>query len=89
MERWTFLIIADGTGAPSQIRIVLRAGDDEAAWPRTQITLDGHEVAVDTVAHDYEAPEWKALQILDTAMGGGAEARLQQVKDGLRSVART
>ncbi len=39
-------------------------------------------------AHDYEAPEWKAVQILDGGMGGGAELRLQQIKDGLRSVAR-
>jgi hypothetical protein len=88
MERWTFLIIADGGGSPSQIRIVLRAGDDEAAWPRTQVTVDGREVPVDDAAHDYEAPEWKAVQILDGAMGGGGELRLQQIKDGLRSVAR-
>ena len=88
MERWTFLIIADATGSPSQIRIVLRAGEDEAAWPRTQITVDGREVEGDAAAHDYEAPEWKAVQILDGVMGGGAEARLLQIKDGLRSVAR-
>jgi hypothetical protein len=88
MERWTFLIIADDGGAPSQIRILLRAGDDEAAWPSAQLALDGTEVEVDQAAHDYEAPEWKAVQILDGGMGGGAEARLQQVKDGLRSRAR-
>ncbi len=88
MERWTFLIIADDGGAPSQIRILLRAGDDEAAWPSAQLALDGTEVGVDQAAHDYEAPEWKAVQILDGGMGGGAEARLQQVKDGLRSRAR-
>ena len=36
MERWTFLIIADTGGAPIQIRILLRTGDDEIAWPRAQ-----------------------------------------------------
>ncbi|MGZ4729449.1 MAG: hypothetical protein ACXWB2_17180 [Acidimicrobiales bacterium] len=88
MERWTFLIIADDGGAPSQIRILLRSGDQEAAWPSAQISLDGSEVAVDQVAHDYEAPEWKAVQVLDAGMGGGAELRMQQIKDGLRSRAR-
>jgi hypothetical protein len=54
---WTFLI-SDGT-APRRRSAVLRAGDDESAGPG-QITLDGREVEVDTAAHDYEAPEWKA-----------------------------
>ena len=88
MERWTFLIIADTGGAPIQIRILLRTGDDEIAWPRAQLALDGTEVPVDEVQHDYEAPEWKAVQLLDGGMGGGAEGRIQQVKDGLRSRAR-
>lgn len=88
MERWTFLIIADDGGAPSQIRIVLRAGEEEVAWPRAQISVDGREVDVDQVGHDYEAPEWKAVQILDAGMGGGAELRMQQIKDELRSRAR-
>jgi hypothetical protein len=88
MERWTFLIIAGDGGSPSQIRVILRAGDDESSWPRAQLALDGTAVAVDDVAHDYEAPEWKATQILDGGMGGGGEARLQQVKDGLRTKAR-
>ena len=65
--------------------MLLRAGDDDAAWPPAQIALDGAEVPVDEVAHDYEAPEWKAVQILDGGMGGGAEARDSAgSKDGLR-----
>jgi len=85
MERWTFLMIAGPDGTTAQIRVFLRAGDDPAAWPSAQLTLDGAEVAVDDVAHDYEAPEWKATQELDAAMGGGGAARLEQVKAGLRS----
>lgn len=64
MERWTFLILADPAGQPSQIRVFLRAGDDESRWPVTQITVDGTEVPVDQTPKDYEAPEWKALEIL-------------------------
>ncbi|HEY5153358.1 MAG TPA: hypothetical protein VIJ47_01400 [Acidimicrobiales bacterium] len=85
MERWTFLMIAGPDGATAQIRVFLRAGDDPAAWPAAQLGLDGTEVAVDDVAHDYEAPEWKATQELDAGMGGGGAARLEQVKAGLRS----
>ena len=88
MERWTYLILADAGGSPSEIRVILRAGDDETAWPAAQVAVGGGEVAVDAAAHDYEAPEWKAVQILDGGMGGGGEARLQQLKDGLRQKAR-
>jgi hypothetical protein len=88
MERWTFLIIADEGGAPSQVRVVLRAGEDESAWPAAQLSVDGADVALDAAAHDYEAPEWKVVQILDALMGGGAEVRLGQVKDALRSRSR-
>jgi hypothetical protein len=88
MERWTFLIIADAGGAPTQIRVILRSGDVESAWPRAQIGIAGDGVAVDDAAHDYEAPEWKAVQLLDGGMGGGGELRMQQIKDGLRSQAR-
>jgi hypothetical protein len=88
MERWTFLIIAGDGGTPTHIRVVLRTGDDELAWPKTQLALDGSEVGVDDVAHDYEAPEWKAVQVLDGGMGGGGELRMQQIKDGLRTRSR-
>jgi hypothetical protein len=68
--------------------VLLRAGDDESAWPKAQIALDGSDVAVDDRPHDYEAPEWKATQELDAAMGGGGAARLEQVKESLRARAR-
>ena len=82
MERWTFLVIAGPDGSPAQLRVKLRDGDDPASWPTAQLSLDGTEVAVDDVAHDYEAPEWQAAQLL--AEGGGAD-RLEQVKEGLRA----
>lgn len=88
MERWTFLIIAGPDGSPIQIRVFLRAGDDASAWPASQITLDGTEVAVDDVAHDYEAPEWKAVQMLDAAPGASGQSRLDAVKDRLRATTR-
>lgn len=88
MERWTFLMIAGPDGSTHQIRILLRAGDDPTAWPALQIAMDGTEVPLDEVAHDYEAPEWKATQELDAGMGAGAAARIVQVKETLRDRAR-
>jgi hypothetical protein len=82
LERWTFLVIAGPDGSPAQLRVKLRDGDDPVSWPTAQLSLDGTEVAVDDVAHDYEAPEWQAHQLLDA--GGGA-GRLDEVKDGLRA----
>ena len=82
MERWTFLILADADGAADGIRMILRAGDDEAGWPRLQILLDGTEVPLDDRPHDYEAPEWKATQIVDAA--GMPAGRWEQLKGTLR-----
>lgn len=83
MERWTFLVLAGADGAPSGMRITLRAGDDESAWPVLQVTVDGNEVPVDDQPRDYEAPEWKAEQILEA--GGAAKSRFGELKDKLRS----
>jgi hypothetical protein len=83
MERWTFLILADDEGTPSHIRMFLRAGDDESAWPSLQVGLDGTEVPRDDREKDYEAPEWKALELF-TAGGGtadGWEALKQRLRD--------
>ena len=84
MERWTFLIIAGPDGAPVEVRVFLRAGDDEARWPSAQIALDGREVAVDEAAHDFEAPEWRVAQLL--AAAGGQDV-VDRVKDRLRAAA--
>ena len=85
MERWTFLVIADEAGEPAQLRVLLRAGADESAWPRAQVALDGTEVPVDDAPKDYEAPEWKALQLFTS--GGGTEAAWEALKDRLRAQA--
>ncbi|WP_208028083.1 hypothetical protein [Rhabdothermincola sediminis] len=85
MERWTFLILADEQGEAEQIRIFLRRGDDPAAWPCLQVALDGTEVPVDTVQKDYEAPEWKALELFTA--GGGSPQRWEELKDKLRAQA--
>ena len=89
MERWTFLIIAGADGSALQIRVILRDGDDPAGWPAAQLALDGTEVPVDDVAHDYEAAEWKAVQLLVEADSGGGQAQVDAVKDRLRVSART
>lgn len=80
MERWSFLVLAADDGSPKGFRIVLRAGDDEAKWPKLQVDLNGTEMPVDDERHDYEAPEWKAQQIFD-----GGESRWESLKDKLRS----
>jgi hypothetical protein len=85
MERWTFLVLADERGEPDQLRILLRAGEDEAAWPSVQVALDGTEVPVDDRVKDYEAPEWKALQLFTA--GGGTESAWEGLKDRLRAQA--
>lgn len=83
MERWRFHIIAAPDGSPAGVRMYLRAGDDEAAWPRLQIKVDGSEVPLDDQPVDYEAPEWKAIQIIKE--GGSSEARWEELKDKLRA----
>jgi hypothetical protein len=85
MERWTFLILADPAGEPIQIRVFLRAGEDEARWPVAQIGVDGSDVPVDRVVKDYEAQEWKALEIFRA--NGGTEDRWEAVKNRLRTEA--
>jgi hypothetical protein len=89
MERWTFLVIAGPDDEPAQMRVILRAGDDSARWPAAQLSLDGTGVALDDAAHDYEAPEWQAVQLLDAGMDGGGAPRLEQVKQDLRARATT
>ncbi|MCB1251137.1 MAG: hypothetical protein R2699_12335 [Acidimicrobiales bacterium] len=85
MERWRFHIIAGDGGEPIAIRMYLRTGDDESAWPAVQVAVDGTEVPLDDVAIDYEAPEWKAIQIMTA--GGGSEARWEALKEQLRAQA--
>ena len=63
MERWWFHMIAGPDGGEAAVRMVLRTGDDEAAFPTLQVGLDGTEVPVDDAPVDYEAPEWKAKQL--------------------------
>lgn len=83
MERWTFNMIADEDGREKQVRMVLRVGDDPAANPRLQVGIDGIEVPIDDAPVDYEAPEWKAVQLFNA--GGGGESRWEELKDRLRS----
>jgi hypothetical protein len=83
MERWTFLIIADDSGQAAQIRMILRVGDDPAGWPSLQVAVDGTEVPVDDAEKDYEAPEWKAVELFTA--GGATQGRWEELKDQLRA----
>jgi hypothetical protein len=85
MERWTFLILADDAGAAKQIRMFLRTGGDESAWPSLQVGVDGVEVPLDDAEKDYEAPEWKALELFTG--GGGTADGWEALKQRLRSQA--
>ena len=83
VERWTFLVIAAPDGSPSALRVLLRSGVDEDGWPRLQVAMDGTEVPVDDVEKDYEAPEWKALELF--LEGGGTAAQWEALKARLRA----
>ncbi len=83
MERWTFLIIADDSGQAAQIRMFLRVGDDPANWPALQVAVDGTEVPLDDAEKDYEAPEWKAVELFTAA--GASTGRWEDLKDQLRA----
>ena len=85
MERWTFHMIAGPDGREAQVRMFLRAGDDPQRYPRLQVRLDGVQVPVDDAPVDYEAPEWKVVQLFTTS--GGTPERWEQLKDALRALA--
>ena len=61
MERWTFLIIADGTGSASQIRIVATGNDASAFKGQTVRLLIANAQAL---KHDISSMKW--------IFGGGA-----------------
>ena len=86
MERWWFHMIAGPDGAEAEIRLILRDGEDETTFPTLQIRVDGTEVPVNDAPVDYEAPEWKAKQLL-AAGGGGGDERWEELKDRLREQA--
>jgi hypothetical protein len=76
-------MIAGVDGREAQVRIILRTGDDPGAYPCLQVRLDGYEVPVDASPVDYEAPEWKALQLFTAA--GGTQERWEELKSSLRA----
>jgi len=82
MERWTFNMIAGPDGKEHQVRMILRQGDDPSQYPMIQVGVDGVEVPVDDAPVDYEAPEWKAVQIFSA--GGGSQDLWDELKDQLR-----
>jgi hypothetical protein len=88
-ERWTYTVIADPPGSdPIELRVTLE--DRDAAKRATvQITVAGVQVDVDDRARDYEAPEWKAREILTAGGVQGIDTYLDALKDHLRSALAT
>jgi hypothetical protein len=85
MERWTFHMIAGQDGREAQVRLILRTGDDPGRYPRLQVRLDGVQVPLDNAPVDYEAPEWKAIQLFTAS--GGTNQRWDELKNALRAQA--
>jgi hypothetical protein len=84
-ERWTYTVLADQPGGtPIELRISLEDRDaDKRAT--IQVGVAGAQVDVDDKPRDYEAPEWKAKEIL--AEGGvvDTETYLDALKEHLRA----
>jgi hypothetical protein len=83
-ERWTYTVISDHQGGtPIELRVSLEDRDaDKRAT--IQITVAGVQVDVDDKARDYEAPEWKAKQIITDGGVGDTDGYLGALKDHLR-----
>jgi hypothetical protein len=83
-EKWTFLILSDEAKNPTGIRITLE-DRDSGRQASMQLTHAGEEAELTAEAHDYEAMEWKVIQIIDAGRGGnGGEAVVGAAKDHLR-----
>jgi hypothetical protein len=84
-ERWTYTVIADEPGGtPIELRVSLEDRDADRR-ATIQVTVAGAQVDVDDKPRDYEAPEWKAKELL--LQGGVAETDvyITALKDHLRA----
>ena len=69
-EKFTYIVLADAPGGtPTGYRIILE-DKDSGRQAVAQFTREGRQVEVDDQDRDYEAPEWKAEQLL---VDGGVE----------------
>lgn len=84
-ERWTYTVLADEPGGtPVELRISLEDRDaDKRAT--IQIGVSGAQVDVDDKPRDYEAPEWKAKEILTDGGVSEIDTYLGALKDHLRA----
>jgi hypothetical protein len=84
-ERWTFTVIADEPGGtPIELRVALEDRDADRR-ATIQVAVTGAQVDVDEKPRDYEAPEWKAKQILVNGGVANADVYLEALKDHLRA----
>ena len=84
-ERWTYTVLADQPGGtPIELRISLEDRDaDKRAT--IQVGVSGAQVDVDDKPRDYEAPEWKAKEILTEGGVAEIDIYLGALKDHLRA----
>jgi hypothetical protein len=84
-ERWTYTVISDEPGGTAiELRVSLENRDiDKKAT--IQVAVSGDQVDVDDKPRDYEAPEWKATQILDEGGVADTATYLEALKEHLRA----
>jgi hypothetical protein len=84
-ERWTFTVIADEPGGtPIELRVALEDRDADRR-ATIQVAVTGAQVDVDEKPRDYEAPEWKAKELLEGGGVSDAEIYIDALKDHLRA----
>jgi len=84
-ERWTYTVIADEPGGtPIELRVSLEDRDADRR-ATIQVTVSGAQVDVDDKPRDYEAPEWKAKEILGAGGVEQTDVYLNALKDHLRA----
>lgn len=88
-ERWTYTVIVDEPGGtPVELRVSCEDRDADLR-ATIQVTVTGAQVDVDDKPRDYEAPEWKAKQILTDGGVDGVDTYLDAMKEHLREALKT
>ena len=84
-ERWTYTVISDEPGGtPLELRVCLEDRDaDKRAT--IQVLVSGEQVDVDDKPRDYEAPEWKAKQLLTEGQVDDVDGYVDALKEHLRA----
>lgn len=83
-ERLTYTVISDHPGGtPVELRVTMEDRDTQRR-ATIQVTVAGDQVDVDDKPRDYEAPEWKAKQILTEGGTPAVDVYVGALLDHLR-----